>query len=218
MTRSPAFRRVLDDLGSAVVGGEFPSGHTTSVEALTARTLASRSIVREATRVLAALGLVTASPRVGLVVQPATSWNLLDPAVIQWRLQGVGREGQLRELRELRAAVEPAAAVAGARRIATSGATPRLLAAAAGFEDAEVLGDPARFLRADEELHLSVLDASGNAMFVRLGAVIRQALEERADISPVPHDVALHAAVARAVVAGDDHRAGELMREIVHRT
>jgi DNA-binding FadR family transcriptional regulator len=209
---------VLDDLGSAVVGGEFPTGHTTSVEALTARTLASRSIVREATRVLASLGLLTASPRVGLVVQPPRSWNLLDPAVIRWRLQGPDRARQVAELRELRAAVEPAAAVAAARRVGGTAAARRLLHVATAFEDPDVLGDPARFLRADAELHSAVLDASGNAMFVRLGAVIGQALEDRAGIVPVPRDVELHTRLARAIAAGDETTAGAAVRELVART
>lgn len=217
-SRSPAFRRVLDDLGRAVVAGEFPPGHTTSVETLTARTLTSRSIVREATRVLAALGMLTASPRVGLVVRPRPAWNLLDPEVIRWRLQGPDRDAQLEELRELRAAVEPAAAVAAARRISRSGMAQRLLDAATALEDPDVLADPTRFLAADEELHSAVLEASGNAMFVRLGAVVSQALEERAEIAPVARDVELHTTLARAVAAGDDITAGAAMGELVART
>ncbi|WP_432510608.1 FadR/GntR family transcriptional regulator [Kineococcus sp. SYSU DK001] len=209
--RSPAFRRVLDEIGSAVVGGEFAEGSRTSVDALVDRTLASRSIVREATRVLAALGLLSASPRVGLVVQPAGAWNLLDPQVVRWRLAGPARERQLRELRELRAALEPAAARAAAAH-ATPAARTRLR------ELAHRLAPTADFPRLDAELHDLVLRSSGNALFVHLANVVGLAVHDRAGVDPDPHDVVLHAALARAVADADADAADAAVREIVART
>ncbi|WP_432542922.1 FadR/GntR family transcriptional regulator [Kineococcus sp. SYSU DK002] len=209
--RSPAFRRVLDEIGAAVVDGEFAEGSRTSVEALVDRTLASRSIVREATRVLASLGLLSASPRVGLVVQPASAWNLLDPQVVRWRLAGPGREQQLRELRELRAALEPAAARAAATR-ATPAARARLR------ELAHRLAPTAAFADLDAELHDLVLRSSGNALFVHLANVVALAVHDRAGVDPVPHDVRLHAALARAVADADADAADAAVREIVART
>ncbi|PRY13572.1 FadR/GntR family transcriptional regulator [Kineococcus rhizosphaerae] len=213
--RSPAFTRVLDEIGAAIVDGEFPAGSRTSVEVLVERTLASRSIVREATRVLAALGLLSASPRVGLVVRPAADWNLLDPQVVRWRLAGPQRETQLTELRELRQVLEPAAAQAAAAR-ADPATRERLRTLAEGFDDGS--GDPARFLRTDAELHDLLLRAGGNAMFVNLGAVVALAVAERAGVEPVAHDVHLHAVLARAVADGDAVQAADVMREIVTRT
>lgn len=220
MTRSPAYTRALQGIGAAVVGGDLPVGSTVSVEELTVRTAASRSIVREAVRVVAALGLLTASPRVGLRVRPRADWNLLDPLVIGWRLAGPERAVALTELRELRAAVEPAAAQAAARRVeqADPADVARLRAATAGFTDPEVLGDPDRLGDLDAQLHATLLRMSGNALFVRLQAVVEQALAERRHVAPVPHDVVLHTRLVRAVLAGDAAGAGTAVREIVERT
>lgn len=220
MTRSPAFSRVLQEIGAAVVHGELPVGSTVSVQALTVRTRASRSIVREAVRVLAALGLLTASPRVGLRVRPAQDWNLLDPLVLGWRAAGPDRALALDELRDLRAALEPAAARAAAQRVgdAEPADLAGLHAAAAGFTDPDVLADPRRRSALDAGLHASVLALSGNALFVRLQGVVERALREREHVPPVAHDMALHADLARAVLAGDGPGAEALMREIVDRT
>lgn len=215
--RSPAFRRVLDEIGSAIVDGGFPAGARTSVEALVDRTLASRSIVREATRVLASLGMLSASPRIGLVVRPAEAWNLLDPQVIGWRLRGPDREVQLRELRGLREALEPAAAQAAAIH-ATSVQRARLRELAEAFADPAVAGDRDAFAGLDAELHHLVLAGAGNALFVHLGAVVAQALAERAVVDPVAHDVGLHAVLARAIAEGHGERAAAAVREIVART
>ncbi|MEW1959909.1 FCD domain-containing protein [Kineococcus sp. NPDC059986] len=209
---SPAFARVLDHVGAAVVAGDLPTGARTSVDALVEETLASRSIVREATRVLVALGFLTAGPRVGLVVQPRERWNLLDPHVVRWRLAGPDRADQLRELRELREAVEPAAAQAAARR-ADAATRDRLRGLAAAFGAA-----PQEFARWDAALHEEVLRACGNPMVVTLGAVVALAVRDRATVPPRARDVRLHADLAAAVADGDATAAGALVREIVTRT
>ncbi|MEZ0164422.1 FadR/GntR family transcriptional regulator [Kineococcus sp. LSe6-4] len=209
---SPAFGRVLDHVGAAVVAGDLPAGTRTSVEALVEQTLASRSIVREATRVLVALGLLTAGPRVGLVVQPAERWNLLDPHVVRWRLAGPDRAAQVRELTELRAAVEPVAARAAARRADTA-TRNRLRDLAAAFTDA-----PGEFARWDAALHEELLRAGGNPMVRTLGAVVALAVRDRADVPPRRLDVRLHADLAQAVADGDEGRAGDLVARIVRRT
>lgn len=105
-----AFSRVLETIGRAIVSGELPPGHVDTVEGLGQRTGASRSIVREATRVLVSLGLVSAGRRVGLTVLGRDRWDVLDPAVIRWRLDSPDRERQVDELRALRLAIEPEAA------------------------------------------------------------------------------------------------------------
>jgi DNA-binding FadR family transcriptional regulator len=210
---SPAFRRALQQIGSGVVDGTLPAGSRTSVEALVEATLASRSIVREATRVLAALGMLTASPRIGLVVRPREDWNLLDPQVVDWRLAGPDRAAQLSELLELRAAVEPAAAQWAAHR---SGDADRQRFAELG--DLLERADRRSFAALDRDLHGLVLRASGNPMFVNLGGVVDRAVHERATVDPDPVDVDLHATLARAVADGRPAEAAEVMHRIVVRT
>jgi DNA-binding FadR family transcriptional regulator len=217
MVRESTFDRVLNAIGAAIVDGRMQAGDADTVEGIEQRTGASRSIVREATRVLGSLGMLSAGRRVGLRVRPRDEWNVLDPQVIRWRLDSHDRETQLEELRDLRLAVEPEAARRAALRQGHQGQS-LLVEAAAALERAASQGNGAAFLQADRELHGQVLALSGNSMFIRLQTVIEEALRERSDVSPEPHDVALHVEVAAAVGAGDADRAARVMRDIVERT
>ncbi|OZM76474.1 FadR/GntR family transcriptional regulator [Pseudonocardia sp. MH-G8] len=213
------YDRVLHAIGSAIVSGALPEGHTDTVEGLTGRTGASRSIVREALRVLGALGMISAGRRVGVKVLPRATWNVLDPLVIRWRLASPERAAQLAELRALRRAVEPEAARLAAHRPAPD-QVEHLREAAAHLATSQGAEE---FLVADRRLHGLVLAMSGNAMFVRLQAVVDEALRERAHRPDrpdhaVPHDVELHLAVAEAVARHDGDRAAALMRTIIDRT
>lgn len=102
--------RAVEHLGTRIVGGALPTGHVMLAEHLEDELNVSRSVVREAVRVLQSLGLVETIKRVGIRVLPAHRWNPFDPLVIRWRLAGEGRGAQLRSLAELRSAVEPVAA------------------------------------------------------------------------------------------------------------
>ena len=222
MTGGTAYGRVLDAVGTAIVSGEWPAGHHATVDGLVASSGVSRSIVREVTREAAAAGLLSASPRVGLRVLPRSGWDLLDLRVVRWRLRVGDREAQLRELRELRVAVEPeAAALAALRR--GSDEVASLAEAAAALEPASAAGDEQGFLAADQRFHRALLRASGNAMLAGLGALIDTALEDRAlverhGLGAAPLDVRLHADVASAVAAGSAEHARSSMRRIVERT
>ncbi|WP_281445043.1 FadR/GntR family transcriptional regulator, partial [Paenarthrobacter nicotinovorans] len=96
--------RAVEHLGTRIVGGALPTGHVMLAEHLEDELNVSRSVVREAVRVLQSLGLVETIKRVGIRVLPAHRWNPFDPLVIRWRLAGEGRGAQLRSLAELRSA------------------------------------------------------------------------------------------------------------------
>lgn len=221
------FDRVLHDVGGAIARGDLASGSVDTVDGFVARTGASRSVVREATRVLVNLGMLHAGRRVGLRILPRQEWDVLDPLIIRWRLDGPDRLSQVEELRGLRRAVEPEAAAAAARRVAL-GEIPRLelaplTLAADALTDAAQHDDPDVFLRADRDFHSLALDLSGNSMFTRLHAVVDEALRyraltERINLQPDVHDVDLHIAVGRAITTGDSATAAAKMREIVDRT
>jgi DNA-binding FadR family transcriptional regulator len=219
MAASPsAFGRVIETLGGSIVGGRTPAGATRSVQSVQDELGVSRSIVREAVRVLVSAGLLSAGRRVGLRVRPEAEWDTLHPLVIRLRLASDGRERQLGELRDLRLAVEPEAARLAAARRADAQAAD-LTRAATDLADAS--GDPARFLAADQRFHGLILTAAGNAMFLRLRAVIDETLRERASSHELhaadPTDVALHAAVADAIAHRAPDLAAEKMRALIER-
>lgn len=213
-----AYRRVLDEVGGAIVGERWPAGRVTTIDRLVATTGVSRTIVREVTRELAAAGLLAASPRTGLTVLPRSEWDLLDLRVVQWRLAVGDRLRQLEELRDLRAAIEPeAAALAALRR---SEESVVVLSAAAG--DLERARGSVAFLEADRRFHHALIEAAGNAMFAALDGLVGVALEDRALVqlagrAPESVDVRLHVDVADAVGAGDSEVARAAMGSIVRR-
>jgi len=215
------FERVLDQVGAAVVSGAVAVGSRRSIDDLVTWTGASRSIVREAVRVLVALGLLSARRRVGVTVLGVREWDVLDPRVVRWRLRGPDGERVAAELRELRAAVEPAAAAAAARRAALDACADRreaLRTTADELAAAATRDDRLDFVAADVRFHALVLDLSGNALYRRLHQVVGQVLRERGSIRPDRHDVGLHLALADAVLDGRPDDAASSMRAIVDRT
>ena len=109
---TPAPRRdlhvaLLRDLGADLLGGVLGVGTALSTEQLEARYGVSRTVVREAVKVLESVGVLTARRRVGLVVRPPQEWDALSPLIVGWRLAGADRHRQLAEISELRRGVEP---------------------------------------------------------------------------------------------------------------
>ena len=67
----------------------------------------SRTVVREAIKVLASKGLVETRPKVGTQVRLRRYWNLLDSDVLAWRYEVGPDEGFLEDLSEVREIIEP---------------------------------------------------------------------------------------------------------------
>ncbi|MER5728182.1 FadR/GntR family transcriptional regulator [Streptomyces sp. NPDC002138] len=209
---------VLDALGLAITAGEHPPGSVLRTDEVAQEFGASRTVVREAVRVLEAMALVESRRRVGVTVRPAEEWNVYDPRVIRWRLAGADRPRQLRSLTVLRSAIEPVAAGLAAVR-ATPEQCAALTEAALGMVRTSRGHQLEGYLHHDVAFHRTVLDASGNEMFARLGDVVAEVLTGRTQHAVMFHDpdpaaVTLHVRVAEAVREGDAARAEALTREI----
>ncbi len=210
--------KVLAALGPAITGGDYPPGSVLRTDELEQRFEVSRTVVREAIRVLESMHLVRSRRRVGVTVLPTEAWDVFDPQVIIWRLQGADRGRQLRSLTMLRSAVEPAAA-----RLAAQLATPEecaeLTEEAMGMVATSRGQQLDRYLVHDIAFHRVVLRASRNEMFARLGDVVAAVLTGRTahDVmftDPDPPAVTLHVQVAEAVRTRDPERAEALTKEI----
>ncbi|WP_405007454.1 FCD domain-containing protein [Kitasatospora purpeofusca] len=211
--------RLLAELGPAIASGELPEGTVLRAEELEERFGVSRTVVREAVRILEGMRLVASRRRVGITVQPRSDWDVFDPLVIRWRLAGADRSAQLRSLGSLRLAVEPAAAALAARH-ATDDERRRLSALAVELTMTARAADLAAFLRHDIEFHSTVLRASRNEMFAHLGDTVGAVLTGRTEYHLMPHQpepyaIRLHREVAEAVCAGEAERAEQAMRTIV---
>ncbi|MFD5008331.1 FadR/GntR family transcriptional regulator [Streptomyces mutabilis] len=210
--------RVLDTLGPAITAGEYPAGSVLRTDELAQRFEVSRSVMREAVRVLESMHLVESRRRVGVTVLPECEWNVYDPQVIRWRLAGSERPRQLRSLTVLRSAVEPVAAGLAAR-LATPEQRAELTECALGMVANSRGHQLEQYLFHDVAFHRVILTASGNEMFARLGGVVAEVLAGRThhDVmfeDPDPAAVTLHVQVAEAVRARDAERAERLTREI----
>ncbi|MFF7332133.1 FadR/GntR family transcriptional regulator [Streptomyces sp. NPDC090306] len=210
--------RVLDSLGPAITAGGYPPGSVLRTDELAQSLDVSRSVMREAVRVLESMHLVASRRRVGVTVLPESEWNVYDPQVIRWRLAGADRTRQLRSLTVLRSAVEPVAAGLAARH-ATAAQCARLTECALGMVANSRGHRLDQYLLHDVAFHRVILDASGNEMFARLGDVVAEVLTGRTQHEvmfedPDPAAVTLHVRVADAVREGDAAAAERLTREI----
>jgi DNA-binding FadR family transcriptional regulator len=211
--------QLVDIWGSGIVTGVYPAGSRLSYEDSPHGLSVSRSVAREATRVLESMGLVTVRRRVGAIVNESRQWNVFNPLVIAWQLDGPGRLPELHWLSQLRAAVEPMAA-----RLAASNA--------AGPEQAELTqhaldmvananeADKTPYLEADARFHAALLAASGNPLFAALGDVVRAVLIGRTqhDLMPAianPTAVNWHVQLAAAIRSKDADAAEDASRSIV---
>ncbi|MCB1469136.1 MAG: FadR family transcriptional regulator, partial [Rhizobiaceae bacterium] len=152
-------------LGERIVAGDFAPGLPLPVEADLAQTLdVGRSVLREAIKVLASKGMVSARPRLGTVILPRSQWNLFDHDVLHWMLRpGLVEPGLVRDILVTRRIIEPQAA-----RLAATNATVsnRSNIRAAYRAMADSVGDPAASVRADIQYHTAILEASHNAILL----------------------------------------------------
>ncbi|SMH40272.1 transcriptional regulator, GntR family [Rathayibacter oskolensis] len=210
---------VLDELGAQIVRGELPPGTTFSADERAEQRGVSRSVMREAVRVLESLGLVTSRRRAGTRVEPPELWNALDTRVVAWSLDGPDRQRQLHQLSQLRLGVEPLAARLAAEH-ASAEQRAALLDAVRGMSVESRTADQAGYLGHDTAFHRALLEASGNRLLAGLADLVAEVLAGRTRNALMPREadseaVRLHRAVATAVAAGDGRAAEEAMRAIV---
>jgi DNA-binding FadR family transcriptional regulator len=210
--------RVVGAIGKSILSGEHPPGSVLPTEAVLCSTLGvSRTALREAMRVLAAKGLLTARPKIGTVVRPFTAWNYLDADVLAWRLQGPDAGEVIAELYELRHLVEPMAASLAAGR-ATGADLDEMRHA---FQAMEAAGDDGeRIIEPDVRFHMAIICASGNKLFGSLAHAIGAALAASFRIvSKTPrghrHSMPPHRKVMEAVVEGDAVAARLAMQKLI---
>ncbi|WP_435298431.1 FadR/GntR family transcriptional regulator [Timonella sp. A28] len=213
---------VVHALGRSIVDGTIEPGTVMLAEELEHRFQVSRSVIREAIRVLQSLGLTESVKRVGTRVQPPSSWNALDPQLIRWRLASHDQGAQLRALTELRVAVEPAAAALAAT-FAPTDRSERLVQLAQEMRVAGEAGDEHTFAHLDIEFHREILRSSGNDMFACLDSAISEVIRGRTEhgfMPKHPSETTLkrHEAVAYAIVSKDAEGASAVMKEIMTRT
>jgi len=209
---------IAHDLGVAIVTGRYRPGDILSGEiAFSEQLRVSRGAYREATRMLAAKGLVESRPKTGTRVSARSRWNLLDPEVLAWMFEGEPSREFIRDLFELRLIVEPAAADYAAQRrtgqdLARMGHALEEMARH-GLSTAEGRA-------ADQSFHNIILEATRNEPLITLSSTIAAAVgwttifkqrNGRLARDPLPDHRALYSAIAD----GDPVAARAAMTELV---
>jgi GntR family galactonate operon transcriptional repressor len=196
--------QTVERLGVRIVGGTYKQGDPLLAEQLERDLDVSKTVVREALKVLAAKGLVESRQKRGTVVLPRQAWNLLDADVLRW--QGSDRQPDydfLENLAEVRAIFEPAAArLAASRRTAEDlqALEEALQAMADAGDDADAM------VAADVRFHRATLEAAHNELLTRMEVVLITGLQvrdqyvhhSRIGSDPIPSHRALLDAIANA--------------------
>ena len=207
---------MLDSLGRAIVTGRYERESFPTEAELAKQHGVSRSVTREAVKMLTAKGLLSARPRQGTVVQPATSWNLFDTDVLRWLLERKFSVDLLKHFNQLRVAIEPEAAALAAR----FGDPADLVDISAGLDrmEAAELGndDP---LEADIAFHVAILRASKNPFYAQfrdvVGTALRTSIRFTNRIKGRTASIADHAAVRDAIAARNGDAARDAMRALI---
>ena len=179
----------------------------------------SRSILREAVKVLADKGMVEVRPRSGTRSRDRSDWNLLDPDILAWQAELPPDARFLRDVCEVRLAMEPTAAGFAALR-ASEEEIARIQRCLAQRESRAALADPDEAADLDLEFHSAVVAASHNLLFQNLGASIRQPMRTALSYiarlqAAVALNMAAHRTLFEAIRQRDPLRARAAADEIV---
>src|SRR6478736_8253411 len=205
-------------LGTAIVSGRIKPGARLTGEVENAEALnVSRNAYREAVQVLTAKGLVASKTKDGTRVLPRSHWNLLDPMVLAWAFSGEPDVTFVRDLFELRAAVEPVIARLAAER-RDKDDLREMKKALAEMRRHTLATEAGR--AADRTFHETLLRSARNEVMMSLAASIGSAVnwttvfKQRSRAlprDPVPD----HVRVFDAVVAGDGEMAAQAMQALI---
>jgi DNA-binding FadR family transcriptional regulator len=212
------FSHVVEELGTRIIRGDLKPGDPFPIEADLGREFgASRSVIREAVKSLAARGLIESKTRTGIRVLAPAHWNLLDPEVLSWRYSVMPQAQFYGELFEIRLMIEPQAAALAANR-ATEADIAEMDAA---FEEmSKNHQDGATEVAADLRFHRAILTASKNALLLQMGHLIGVGLHISRQASSESFTVFLaeHGQVLAAIRAHDPQSARQSMENLLYET
>jgi len=212
--------RIMNEIGMAIVSGRYAQGMILPGDAeLLAHFRVSRTVLREAVKVLAGKGLLQSKARIGTRVRDRRDWNLFDPDVLIWHAQAGFDATFITHLGQMRLAMEPEAA-ALASQTRTAKQVEEIFRWLSGMSEPGISGP--EFVEADLNFHLAVAEASGNPFMRAIGTLIEVALVAvLSKSSPVDnpkslaHSIAAHRAVAEAILRHDADGAWAVMRVVI---
>ncbi|MGH1484295.1 MAG: FadR/GntR family transcriptional regulator [Geminicoccales bacterium] len=166
--------QIAREIGRRVVAGSYQVGELLEEEGtLGARYQVSRSVVRDAVKILVGKGLLEVRRGIGTRVRERLRWGLLDDDVLAWHQSAPLQADFLRQLMDLRLVIEPKAARWAAERGTDEG---HALIADAQARMEQEKGSIEDFVIADALFHRSILWAANNELLLSMEGVIYSAL------------------------------------------
>ncbi len=172
-TRRPAnlAKAITAELVRSIVCGEYPEGSSLPPEPALVETFAvSRTVVREAVKILQEKGMVRIRQGLGTTVRPSTEWNMLDEAVLAATIDHDRTLAVLDDLVVTRRLLESDMANVAARS-ADGDLIDRLRAQVDHMD--ELVDDVVVYKEHDRDFHDTVMRASGN----RIARAVVRSLE-----------------------------------------
>lgn len=207
--------QTVRELARRIVSGQVVEGETLDVAAIGAELDVSRTVLREALKVLTAKGLVDARPKRGTFVRRRADWNVLDGDLIRWEIADGHNDEFLDHLQEVREILGPA----GARLAAKRRTEPDLQALQDGLARMRTAGaDPHRQVAADLAFHRALLAATHNELLSAIEIAIEPGLARRDGlVHPVQPDDALpaHEEVIEAIARQRPAHAEAAMKSLL---
>lgn len=213
--------RVSRELIRSIVAARFTPGDLLpSEEQLCSEFGVSRSVVREAMKVVTGVGMARSRQGQGTVVLPPSSWNNFAADVIQARRDTGTLHDVLTEVLELRTIIEVQAAGLAASR-GNDENLDRMVELIAGMQAAVDDVDVDTFILLDVEFHDEVLRASANHLIVSLFDLLHPMLLASREIGvkgqPQPvgmnNAIAEHSTILECIRSGSPQRAQQAMVE-----
>jgi len=208
---------LVQKLGSSIVRGELPAGKSLPIEAELGKKFgASRTVMREAVKILSTKGLIGQRPRVGTYVHPEEKWDLLDAEVLTWILDRHFSHALVREFLEIRIGIEPAAAALAAANATEADLAllkqklDKMKGAMTGHFDAVL---------ADIAFHATILKISHNRFYDQLAPIVETALRVSIRLTNrtkgAMADYDAHEKIYRAIRNGNAEGAARACRDLI---
>ena len=179
----------------------------------------SRTILREAVKVLADKGMVEARQRLGTRAKPRAAWNQLDPDILGWWAELGPNTHFLHDLCDVRLAIEPTAS--GFAAVRASADEIESIGRCLKLREAKVKASSyAEAVDLNLEFHLAIAAACHNSLLEQLTRAISRPLRIALSYTTGLHtadalDIVAHRQLYEAICNHDSMRARAAAERIV---
>jgi DNA-binding FadR family transcriptional regulator len=209
---------VARGIGTRIVSSAYLPGNLVEDEAALARHYkVSRSVIRDAVKILVGKGLLEVRRGIGTRVRSRANWGLLDNDVLAWHQSVPPDPDTLLQLMDVRQMIEPQAARLAAERASAADIAGITAALIQMEQNTDSIGE---FVVADAAFHRAILRATGNEFLIALEGLIFSALLSSIRLTNRrPRDnktsLSLHRNVAEAIARRNGAAAEDEMRTML---